>query len=231
MPRVDSTCILLELNYGGYSMESRNNTPKPHIKNKGFTLIEMAIVLIIIGIIIGAVVKGKDIVRSAEQKRLYSKFLNSWEVAYNAYYDRTGWILGDTDTPDNSGARDGRCSGASCANLVAQLKAVGLEPPTQGPSGSECARQYTDSTGTQHMLNINFRNDSDDQASNYNYIRISIIPNELGVAWDRMIDGESSGDRGSFVYIPDSTTPVRTSWPSAQVQPGANSESRLLLTF
>ena len=35
--------------------------------NEGFTLIEMAIVLIIIGIIIGAVVKGKDLIRGAEQ--------------------------------------------------------------------------------------------------------------------------------------------------------------------
>ncbi|NNG01461.1 MAG: prepilin-type N-terminal cleavage/methylation domain-containing protein, partial [Desulfobacteraceae bacterium] len=31
-------------------------------ENKGFTLVEMAIVLILIGIIIGAVVKGKDLV-------------------------------------------------------------------------------------------------------------------------------------------------------------------------
>ena len=34
--------------------------------NKRFTMIEMAIVLIIIGIIIGAVIKGKDLVRSGE---------------------------------------------------------------------------------------------------------------------------------------------------------------------
>ena len=37
----------------------------------GFTLVEMALVLIIIGIIIGAIVKGNDLVRSAEQKRFF----------------------------------------------------------------------------------------------------------------------------------------------------------------
>ena len=44
---------------------------------QGFTLIEMAIVLIIIGIIIGAVIKGKDLIRSAEQKKIYTKYLNA----------------------------------------------------------------------------------------------------------------------------------------------------------
>ena len=43
--------------------------------NKGFTLIEMAVVLIIIGLIVGAVVKGKDLVTSAKQKKLYAKFV------------------------------------------------------------------------------------------------------------------------------------------------------------
>ena len=199
----------------------------------GFTLIEMAIVLIIIGIIIGAVVKGKDLIRGAEQKKIYSKFLNSWEMAYNAYYDRTGWILGDVDSPINgtSATRDGRCSGATCANLVSQLDAVGLEAPAQGPTGSECGRRYTDSTGTQHTLTISLENASDDQANNYNHIQISIIPNEIGIAWDRVIDGENSGDTGNFVYIPIPGTPVRTIWPSAQVQPVAGSEARLILSF
>lgn len=57
--------------------------------NNGFTLIEMAIVLIIIGIIIGAVVKGKDLVRSAEQKKLYTTWIRDWQVAFNNYYDTT----------------------------------------------------------------------------------------------------------------------------------------------
>jgi len=37
----------------------------------------MAIVLIIIG----AVVKGKDLVRGAEQKKIYTKYINSWRIA------------------------------------------------------------------------------------------------------------------------------------------------------
>ena len=65
--------------------------------DKGFTLIEMAIVLIIIGIIIGAIVKGKDIIRSGEQKKIYSVFLNTWRTSYLNFYDRTGKILGDTN--------------------------------------------------------------------------------------------------------------------------------------
>ena len=93
--------------------------------NRGFTLIEMAIVLIIIGIIIGAVVKGKDVMKSAEQKRLYSTFVREWQMAYNNYYDRTGWILGD-DASDTNATRDGACSLASEANLNNQLTRVGL---------------------------------------------------------------------------------------------------------
>ncbi|RLB26405.1 MAG: hypothetical protein DRG71_02265, partial [Deltaproteobacteria bacterium] len=62
----------------------------------GFTLIEMAIVLIIIGIIIGAVVKGKDLVHSAKQKKFYTKFLKQWELSVLNYYDRTGNVLGDS---------------------------------------------------------------------------------------------------------------------------------------
>jgi len=91
-----------------------------------------------IGLIVGAVVKGKDIISSAKQKKLYAKYVQSWQIAYNTYYDRTGWILGDLSNDDNQGLRDGRCGDAdapSCDNLVSQLKAVGLEPPPLGETG------------------------------------------------------------------------------------------------
>jgi len=62
--------------------------------NKGFTLIEMAIVLVIIGIIIGAVVKGQDLVANAQAKQL-SSAANTWRSLAYAYMDRNGRFPGD----------------------------------------------------------------------------------------------------------------------------------------
>ncbi len=64
------------------------NTLKRSNNLKGFTLIEIAIVLILIGIIIGAVIKGKDLMRSGEQKKIYTKYINAWRMSYASFYGR-----------------------------------------------------------------------------------------------------------------------------------------------
>lgn len=61
---------------------------------KGFSLIELSIVLIIIGLLMAAIMKGKDLIRSAEMKKFYNTFVKAWELAYTQYYDRTGIPLG-----------------------------------------------------------------------------------------------------------------------------------------
>jgi len=62
---------------------------------KGFTLIELAIVLVIIGIILGAVLKGQDLIQSARVKKFISDAGKKWEIATWAYFDRKGWFPGD----------------------------------------------------------------------------------------------------------------------------------------
>ena len=203
--------------------------------NKGFTLIEMAIVLIIIGIIIGAVVKGKDVIRSAEQKKIYTKLLNAWELSYNSYYDRTGWILHDTATLDNSGIRDGHCTPVvdPKANLVAQLKAVGIDVPTKGAAGNENERKYTDSQGRSYDLIVVF----DYRAAIGNFMRIRCTTNgiatELGMAWDRIIDGQRDGTEGDMLYTANYTVDpiVFAPWLPATDDPVVNSAAILKLSF
>lgn len=62
--------------------------------HRGFSLVEMAIVLIIIGIIIAAIVKGQDLMVNARAKQLVST-ANGWKVATFAYMDRNGRFPGD----------------------------------------------------------------------------------------------------------------------------------------
>lgn len=65
---------------------------------QGFTLVEMAIVLAVIGLILGAIAIGKDVQRNAEYTKIKNKFIDPWALAYNAYYQRTGVVLGDDQT-------------------------------------------------------------------------------------------------------------------------------------
>ncbi|WP_157722883.1 prepilin-type N-terminal cleavage/methylation domain-containing protein, partial [Stenotrophomonas pictorum] len=61
----------------------------------GFTLVEMAVVLVIIGVIIGAVMIGRDVQRNAEYTRIKQKFVDQWVVGYNSYHQRFGAPVGD----------------------------------------------------------------------------------------------------------------------------------------
>jgi prepilin-type N-terminal cleavage/methylation domain-containing protein len=62
--------------------------------NKGFTLVEMAIVLVIIGIILGAVIKGGDLIDNAKEKQFKSE-ISTLTTAYYNYLDKYGRLPGD----------------------------------------------------------------------------------------------------------------------------------------
>lgn len=66
--------------------EYRDKVPGILIVNKNLPLIELAIILIIIGIIIGTVIKKKNIIRGAEQKKVYTKFFSEWRIADLYFY-------------------------------------------------------------------------------------------------------------------------------------------------
>lgn len=61
---------------------------------KGFSLIELAIVLVIIGLLLGGVLKGQELINSAKAKNMANDFKNTQIVLYG-YQDKFKALPGD----------------------------------------------------------------------------------------------------------------------------------------
>src|SRR5512139_776016 len=70
--------------------------PHPHLprRQSGFTLVEIAIVLVIIGLLLGGILKGQEMIVQAKIKNTISDF-NGILAAYNGYIDRYRALPGD----------------------------------------------------------------------------------------------------------------------------------------
>jgi prepilin-type N-terminal cleavage/methylation domain-containing protein len=95
-------------------------------KQSGFTLIELAIVLVIIGLLLGGVLKGQELIQSAKIKNVVSDF-SSTTVAIYGYQDRYKALPGDDS------ATVARWTTASPA-------------PTNGDGNNILAGTFTDAT-------------------------------------------------------------------------------------
>lgn len=173
---------------------------------KGFTLIEIAIVLIIIGLILGATVKGGDLIQSAKQKKFYNSFVKQWELTTLNYLDRTGGLLGDgnvnggtTATPN--GYFDGINNAAEFTAVDLRLTQVGLEPPPITSAGYNWRFTFKGrSSGTRNIDIELIQRNSLENGTNVanNVLRFRDMPTDLAMSLDGMIDGTVDGTRGKF---------------------------------
>jgi prepilin-type N-terminal cleavage/methylation domain-containing protein len=192
--------------------------------DKGFTLIEMAIVLVIIGLILGAVIKGKDVLNSAKQKKFYTSFIKNWELAVATYYDRTGNILGDGIVNGGiSATRNGQFdwtinNAAEFVTIDTRLRAVGLENIN---TNTDTSWQYTYSgvySGSRTIALDMRAAASAREGVTRNMFYFVNMPTDLALALDTMIDGQLGSSVGTFRIDPDTTT----TWPAADTTPLVN---------
>jgi prepilin-type N-terminal cleavage/methylation domain-containing protein len=68
---------------------------------QGFTLIELSIVLVIIGLIIGGILVGRDLVMAAGVRAQVTQ-MDKYQQAINVFRDKYGQLPGDISDPDAS---------------------------------------------------------------------------------------------------------------------------------
>lgn len=88
---------------------------------KGFTLVEIAIVLVIIGLLLGGVLKGQELINSAKVKNFATDFRNIPLYIYG-YQDKFKSLPGDDSTPSThvTGGVKASTAGQTQGNAVIQ---------------------------------------------------------------------------------------------------------------
>lgn len=87
-------------------------------QQSGFTLIEMAVVLVIIGLLIGGIFKGQQLIETASIKSTIND-IGTISAAYQAYYDRFRQLPGDDGNLATLQARGGTWSASVSSALTA----------------------------------------------------------------------------------------------------------------
>ena len=194
----------------------------------GFTLVEMSVVLLVIGLILGAVSVGKDVQRNAEYVKVKQKFVDPWASAYNSYFMRSGVVLGDSQVAPSfmvNGTAFAGTSGstgnmtsttapapicdaaavapgtsvAGIATLYDEMDRLGIRMPAGRAEGKESRYVYLDSNGNPQEIQICFQWNAPATPSNSgNVMVITGLTPDLARMLDQMIDGKADASEGMF---------------------------------
>ena len=108
-------------------------------RNQGFTLVEIAIVLVIIGLLLGGILKGQEMITQAKIKNVISDF-SGISAAYHGYVDRYKRIPGDDPC---AGTTNSAISAATCGTTTGRWTGA-----SHGDGNGVVAGKYNSSTAT-----------------------------------------------------------------------------------
>ncbi len=127
---------------------------------RGFSLIEMSVVLLVIGLIVGAVAVGRNLQRNAAYQRVSSDFVQGWLIAYDSYTNGTGTVPGDVvAAPTGRVNATGAAGEALCGDaMLNAFLAAGIVLPEGRAAGSNDRAVYLDTNGIPQEVQVCFQN-------------------------------------------------------------------------
>ena len=220
------------------------NEKKMLNKSKGFTLVEMSIVLVVIGIILGAVSVGKDLQRNAAYQKISQSFVQGWALAYQSYYTRVNVVIADNQTsptlrvngvtiPAPPALPPATLTAICGGDLQTVMDAAGVQMPAGRAEGSEDTYVYLDTNGNPQQVSVCFQNrpwsvdglnTNTYMLRNKNVMVISGLTPDLARLLDNSVDGIADARFGFFreSQYANNLTVNRRVWSKTNTQNFAN---------
>ena len=163
-------------------------TTKKNNAQAGFTLVEIAIVMVIIGLLIGGVLKGQAMIKEAKVKRVV-KTADELRAGVMTFYDKYGVYPGDenkTNIPPNdthNGNGSGQIDTAERFALFEDLSLAGLLSGTYNGTSDLPRHPFGDT------ISIYWQNPG---GGNGHFIRFENLP------WDVCLEIDTKYDDGVY---------------------------------
>lgn len=202
------------------------NLTRSKSSNRGFSLVELSVALVVIGVILSIVLSTRSLLTDATSQSVYVKFVQRWVDVYTAYKSTTGRVPSNAanfNTPNgevNGGLDKPLCG----ADLIQAVVAAGVPLPSDSSGRGPDTQVVTDAAGNIGLLKICFVSTRRAMPTPTGLAPVSSvallirdIDNEMAGQFDVWADGIQSPRLGR----------LRTAQLAAQIQPPPPDETWL----
>lgn len=199
-------------------------------RQRGFTLLELALVMVVIGVIYAAATSGADVLRAAKGQRLLNDYVFAWTDAFHRHVVKTGVVPGDNVTSPQHvilapGGGRVLCNNPGNPELSNTFLGKSVPIPTGDAPGEEASRVYQDGGGSPHVLKVCMQtlawsvsglSVGSFQTVDRHVLVLHGLTTELAAMFDSAIDGRADARFGRFrsAALAADTGTAGADWPA-----------------